>query len=562
MLMQCHYAILAFSVLLMLRGGPNHAATPDFPQDRPSGRTLILPEEEPAKSAPQIELPAPALTPDEERSLQGLQLRINAFRFTGNAAIATEELEALTAPYRGREIGGEEIEAIRIALTRLYIERGFVNSGAVLPDQEVTGGVITFQLVEGRLTGIELLGQRRLREAYVRDRLNLAAGPPLNVFAIRDRLFLLQQDPRIRRLDAALLPGARPGEATLRVDIEEASSRQAHVSFDNHRSPSVGAQRAELELVDHNLLGYGDTLGLRGGMTEGSEDIDLQYSILLNARDTALQLRYAQSSSSVVEAPFDQLDVRSRSRTVGFGLTHYPRKTLGEVVSLGLGFEQRQSQSFLLGEPFAFSAGTPPDGTLRLSVARFSQSWLKHDAERVIAARSTFSAGVDVLDATVDSQGQPDGRFLAWLLQLQWVERLFSRRDELVLRADGQIANDALLSLEQFSVGGAHSVRGYRENQLVSDQGLFASAEYRLTLWSDPARGHRMQLAGFYDWGRAWNHGGPAQAISSVGVGLRAIRRPWLEFEMYYGHRLNNVEKLHGDLQDRGIHFQLRARLL
>lgn len=555
--------VVGICALHVLHGAALHAQELGLPQDRPSERAIPLPAPAPG-APPALDLPPLEFPADTAPAFPALHVRVNDFRFVGNTVITAEELAAITEPHRGRDLGSDELEAIRIALTQYYIQRGFINSGAILPDQEIAAGVVTFQIIEGELTRIEVRGNRRLRESYVADRAALSAGPPLNVYAIRDRLFLLQQDPRIQRLDAALLPGTRPGEATLRIDLDEAPSRRAYLAVNNYRPPSIGAERAEVELLDYNLFGFGDSVELHGGVTEGSKDIDLSYAVPVNARDTAIHLRYARNSSTVVEPPFDELDVKGRAQTAGLGLWHYPHKTPEEQVGLGLTFEQRQSRSYLLGEPFAFSLGTPADGRVRVSVVRFAQSWLAHNPEWVLAARSTFSAGINAFDATIDPAGEPDARFHAWLGQLQWVERLFDRRDEVVTRVDTQLTDDPLLSLEQFSVGGAHSVRGYRENQLVRDNGLFTSVEYRWTLWSDPGRGSRVQLAGFFDWGRSWNRERTTpspETLASVGVGLRANYHPWLEFELYYGSRLKQVaDPDDEDLQDKGIHFQLRLR--
>jgi len=551
-------------ICMVLLCGSSAVEAVEVPQDRPSERPLQLPESAPEQPAPVLDLPPLDLGPGTQPALPAMRVHIHDFRFTGNTAIASDELDAVVAAYRGRELSNDDFEVIRVALTRHYIKRGFINSGAVLPDQEIKAGIITFQIIEGRISRIDVIGSRRLPESYVHDRVALDAGPPVNVYAIRDRLYLLQQDPRIRRLDAALLPGTRPGEAILRIDLDEALSQRVWFTVNNYRPPSVGAERAEVELFDYNLLGYGDTFGLRGGVTEGSDDLDLNYAIPLNARDTALQLRYARNRSAVVESPFDQLDVQSRSQTIGIGVWHFLHKAPQEEVGLGVTFEQRQSRSYLLGEPFAFSPGTPANGRVRLSALRFAQSWLTHNPDRVLSARSTFSVGVDAYDPTLNSSGEPDARFLAWLGQLQWVERLFARHDELVTRVDTQVTDDPMLSLEQFSVGGAHSVRGYRENQLVGDNGLVASMEYRLSLWSDPGRGHRVQLAGFFDWGRSWNRERPTpepEVLASIGAGLRATYYPWLDFELYYGSRLKKVAEQNNDLQDRGVHFQLRARV-
>jgi hemolysin activation/secretion protein len=113
--------------------------------------------------------------------------------------------------------------------------------------------------------------------------------------------------------------------------------------------------------------------------------------------------------------------------------------------------------------------------------------------------------------------------------------------------------------MEQFSVGGYQSVRGYREDQLVRDNGLASSLELRLPIWSDPALGLDVQLAPFCDVGHSWNTKRDEQSpltIGSVGVGLRTFYKELLRGEIYWGHRLESVsDPGEHDLQDEGVHF-------
>lgn len=552
--------VCAFSWLLALPAVAG-AQAPAVPLDRPGERPLPVPEAEP-RAAPELVLPPLAPVP-EQPDKTGLRARVQGFRFAGNSVFSDAELAGVARAYIGRDIDAEDLEAIRLALTRYYVDRGYINSGAIVPDQDVVDGVILLQLVEGRLSDLEIDGHRRLPRAYLADRIALGAGPPLNVYAIRDRLFLLQQDPRIRRLDAALTPGLRPGEARLRIDVEEEPSRRLYLGLNNHRPPSVGAAAAELEFTDYNFFGRGDTLGLRYGLTHGLDNAAVDYALPLNARDTALTLRYARSDADVVEAPFDALDVQSRSETLGLGLWHPYRKTPRAEHGIGLTLERRRSQTFLLGEPFAFEPGADADGRSRVSALRLQLSWLTHAPARVLAARVTYSAGIDAFDASVGAV-EPDGRFGAWLGQFQWVERFLARREELVVRADFQRASDPLLSLEQFSLGGANSVRGYRENQIVRDSGWLTSFEYRWPLFDRPDSAHRVQLAAFFDAGRASNVDRPTpepRALSSAGVGLRGTYAKTLEYRFYYGGRLHNIDNPRSDWQDNGLHLELRARL-
>ncbi|MGB3650239.1 MAG: ShlB/FhaC/HecB family hemolysin secretion/activation protein, partial [Rivularia sp. (in: cyanobacteria)] len=49
-----------------------------------------------------------------------------------------------------------------------------------------------------------------------------------------------------------------------------------------------------------------------------------------------------------------------------------------------------------------------------------------------------------------------------------------------------QLTPDSLLSLERFSIGGVDTVRGYRQNQLVSDNGVLGAVELRIPLTENP----------------------------------------------------------------------------
>ncbi len=66
-------------------------------------------------------------------------------------------------------------------------------------------------------------------------------------------------------------------------------------------------------------------------------------------------------------------------------------------------------------------------------------------------------------------------KLLAWLGQFQLAHRLWDSDNQVILRADAQLTRDPLLPIEKFAVGGANTVRGYRDNQLVRDNGLVLS---------------------------------------------------------------------------------------
>jgi hemolysin activation/secretion protein len=538
--------------------------------DRPGSRRLELPAPEAPGEAPEVTLPPlPELSESERQRLSsGPRVVVKEFRVTGSTVFTPEQIAAVTAPYLGRPVGSEDLQELRDRLTLLYVDEGYLNSGALLPDQDASGGVIEYQIVEGRLTEIEIAGEGRFRHSYLRDRLALGAGTPLNVRSLENRLQILQQDPRIARVNAELGPGALPGEGVLRVRFEEERPWTADFEFSNYQSPSIGSLRGDVILSHQNLTGSGDALRTSWGHTRGFDEWELGYEIPVTPRDTTVGFRYRYSESEIVESPFDDLDIESASWTAALGVRQPVQRSLRSAVDLFLVGELRESRTYLLDERFTFTEG-PENGKAQVSVLRLGSDWVWRDPSQVVAMRSTFSAGLDLFNATVRGGEIPDGQFLAWLGQFQWARR-FDRLlgIQTVFRTDCQLANSALLSLEQFAVGGMRSVRGYRENELVRDNGLVSSIELRIPLYTAPENRFVLQLAPFSDIGRSWNTDRgelSPQTLYSAGVGLRTSIALWgrrLEGEIYWAEDLRDVqEPSDRDLQDTGVHFRVGLSL-
>lgn len=530
---------------------------------RPGEERLPLPEFE----RPEDVLPPLRPLPPEERPgpAVGVRVFVRDIELTGNTVFSDAELGEVTAPYDNRLIGNEDLDALRQALTLYYVERGYINSGAVIPDQKVEQGVVRIHIVEGELTSMEVAGNQRLRADYLTKRLALAAGPPLNVNALQEQLQILLQDPVITRVNADLRPGDRPGEAKLLLNVEEPPLFGLGLVFDNHVSPSIGGFRGRILGTMRNPTGWGDLINAEAGFAEGLTEVSGSYSVPVTRWDTRLTLFGERIDSEVVDEPFEDLDIESEFWSAGVQLSQPLYRTPREEINLTLGFERRESQTSLLGVPFAFSPGVEPDGESKVSVVRFGQDWLRRTADRVFAARSQLSLGIDAFNPTINADA-PDGRFVSWLGQFQWAERIGRRGHQLLFRLDVQLASDGLLPLEQFAVGGAQSVRGYRENQLVRDYGFVTSLEYRIPvlrgLFRDSAGRPTLQLAPFVDGGGAWNVDRDTpdpRTISSAGVGLRWDPHRRVHAELYWAAPLREIDNPGHDLQDEGIHFLLRV---
>src|SRR5262245_42235971 len=203
---------------------------------------------------------------------------VRKIRITGSTVFPPAELEKIAAPFENREVTSTDLEELRQRLTAHYINQGYINSGAVIPDQNVADGVIEMPIVEGRLTRTEVEGTVHFSKDYFSDRVALSAGPPLNLRELEERLQILLGHPMVRSLNAQVLPGERPGEAVLKAQVEEAPRYELSAQVDNKLAPSLGEAKLTLTGAINNLLGRGDQLGAEFGYADGiPHDAKLRY---------------------------------------------------------------------------------------------------------------------------------------------------------------------------------------------------------------------------------------------------------------------------------------------
>src|SRR5919202_1629702 len=520
--------------------GPRFPPLPTTPPQTPTPPPQLTPPETPLSPPPQV----------------GVKVKVKRVEVLGSSVFSPTQLEAVVASFIGKDATFEELLAIRTAITNLYTDKGYTTSGAFLPPQDLTDGVVKIQVVEGTIEKIEIQGLRHLRTSYVRDRIGLAGKPPVNLRRLEQALQLLQLNPLISNVQAELSAGTAPGLSVLTLNVKEAQPLTAALIVENRDSPSVGSIRGTASLIDNDLLGFGDRLSADYGITGGVNSYNISYAIPLNPRDGTLSLSYSYDSSRIVEQPFSDLDINADSYTASLGFRQPIIRTPTTEFALSLSLDLRQSQTYLFENiPYSFSQG-PENGQSRVTVLRFSQDWVNRSTSKVLAARSQFSFGLDALGATVNNTGT-DGRFTSWLGQFQWVQSLGGDAI-LIARTGAQLSFDSLLPIEQFSIGGIDTVRGYRQNQRVADNGIVGSLEVRYPIIRNPNGIGTIQLASFFDIGTVWNNKGEIprpSTLASIGLGLRWQLDPYLSARLDWGIPLISISQNGNSLQDNGIYF-------
>lgn len=556
MLRNILYLSFAWYLSLSLPVIAQQVAPADIEPVRPTEPPL--PQKLPPSTPPVMVEPSPSLPSESIEELQE-KVTVKEIEVLGSTVFSQQELAEVTRPFINKTLTFEQLLEVRSAITDLYTDLGYATSGAFLPVQDFTLGKLQVQVVEGEIESVEIQGLRRLKQSYVRSRLEEAIKVPVSIPKLESALQLLQLNPLFESINVKLSAGFAPGRSALLVTLQEAPPLNSTIVVDNKEPPSVGSFGGTAILSHNNLLGLGDRLNAEVGITEGVNNFAIGYEIPINARNGTVSIRYSKNRNEVIESPFDPLGIRGRGETFALSFRQPLILTPTEELAFGLSGQLRASRTFLFAdEPFSFTEG-PENGLSKVSVLRLNTDWVKRNSNNVLAASSTFSLGIGVFDATINDTGT-DGRFVAWQGQFQWIQALNERRDAAISsRLIAQLTPDSLLPLEQFAIGGADSARGYRTNQAVASNGVFGSVELRLSIVREESGFGLIQLAPFIDVGSVWGENNSSQTLLSTGLGLRWQLGNSVFARVDWGIPLIEVSDRGESLQDDGISFSLQV---
>ncbi len=429
---------------------------------------------------------------------------------------------------------------------------------------------LTLPLVEGKVEGIKISGSPRLKR-YIKARLNKAVSPALNQERLIRALQLLQLDPLINKVSAELGEGSGLGKSFLNVEVKGNQPIVFDVGGDNWRSPTIGRFQRGLGITHGNLLGLGDKLGFKYRNTDGSDIYSGFYSVPVNSRNGRIELSYTDISSRIVERPFSRYDILGDARAYGLSFRQPLFQKINEnsvsELALGIGASRQENKSSLLGEPYPLSRGADENGRTKISALRFFQDWTRRGEREAISLRSQFGLGLGAFDATINENNEPDSRFFSWLGQGAWRTQLGSD-SSLVIKGALQIADRPIVALERFGVGGATSVRGYRQDTFFTDNGLFLSGELRMPVLK--VKRSKFYVIPFVDFGAGWNNDSVKSVevsqkqegiLASLGLGLEWDLSNKFNARVDWGVPLISVDNSSsGSWKEKGLYFSVRYK--
>ncbi len=513
-------------------------------QAAPDAGLLLQQIEGDRKAVPDRPLTSDVAAPQELKSLPGLTLTVQQFRFVGNTLLAEDLLAATTAEYLNRPLSFADLQKAAAAVAERYRQAGWV-ARSFLPRQEIDGGLVTIQIVEARFGKIQLEGTAPenlplpMALRYIEDHQNY--GELLNADAVNRAVMLLDDLPGLSTT-ATFHAGDQEGETDLVLKLADTPTLLGSIDLDNYGARSTGSTRISGILYLDSPAHFGEQATLHFLKTEGSQYQRIGLTAPLGTNGLRFGINASQLNYHDIMAESQTLDLHGTADTHGVESSYPIIRSRKANLGLSATYDRKHlDNSTALGNTSNYRIAV---ATLALSGNLFDQ---------FLGSGISFGNLVAV-SGKVDLTGSPNevadaestriaGSYHKWKLSLGRNQAL---TEELSLYGQFTIqnANRNLDSSERLVLGGYSGVRAYPNGEGTGSAGQTLTLELRQRL----AGG--FNLAAFYDWGRITavnvNNTSPngtaltplnGYSLSGYGLNLGWIAPMGAELKVTWAHR-------------------------
>lgn len=484
-------------------------------------------------------------------------LYIKEYRVKGSKILNAEEIGEAVYPFLGPGRSEEDVENARAALEKVYREKGYNAVSVQIPQQKVLAGIVTLQAVEAPVGRLRVKGSRYYSLSGIKEKApSLAEGVVPNFNDVTRDLIALNRLSE-RRITPALRPGIESGTVDIDLNVEDKLPLHGSIELNNRYSPNTTELRLNASISFQNLWQLGHGLGFSFQIAPQNLDDAQVYSGYYLARFPNIDwlsviLQGTKQDSNV--STLGGAAVAGRGEILGGRVmitlpvpkswqwaeirTGDPDQKPGEMEfkdwrgffhSLNFGVDYKH---FEQGLDLGTSRIDTPITYYPVTVA-YAASLLGTNYQTELNASLMFhfrGSGSDPVEFE-SNRFDADGNFLIFRGDLEHTITL-PKGFQVSGKVQGQLADQALLSNEQFSAGGLSTVRGYLESEVPGDNAVIGSLELRspslLTFFGkkpdDPA--NEWRIYSFIEGGRVTLHSPlPEQQsrfdLASYGFGSR-----------------------------------------
>jgi hemolysin activation/secretion protein len=473
----------------------------------------------------------------------GPRFDINRYNVQGAALLSPVKIDAVLAPFKGKQRDFSAVQQALRALERAYSDAGYSAVQVTLPEQELRDGEVRLEVTELTLGKLTVEGNRFFGDSNIRLTLPaLKVGAAPNVDAIARNLRTANENPA-KNTTVLLRQGEKPGTVDALARVSDQKAWRGAVSVDGTGTPTTGFLRTGISMQHANLF---DRDHVFSGQYITSPEypsrvtiVGLGYHLPLYSRGDSIDVSYVYADVNAGQVPtaagLFAISGGGNFSTVRYNLNLPRRGNWDNKFIFGADWRAYTSDVKLVGNTTQLQ---PNQEAHPVSVGFAGRRRTESDDLTLFfSALRNISGGAD---GGRTAFGLATTNYTAFRYGASYL-RLLPRDWQVRLAASGQHTQDRLISGERFGAGGMDSVRGFYEREIAADRGMRVGIEvFSPDLGLGANRGLITRALAFYDYGYLKNTSPlpgeiVSESIAGFGVGLRATYRDVMSLRVDLG---------------------------
>jgi len=437
------------------------------------------------QTAPTLQAPRPAsslrlVTPPTEPTLPGgAKVSLKSVRVQGNTVLTEDQLATAMGDVVGKSFDMAGLRGLAEQVAATYQAAGYPFARAFLPQQDLSSGQLTVEVIEGRYGAVKATGDAALAPQAQGFLSGLRSGEVIETRSLERATLLLDDQPGVKSAPV-MRPGAAFGTGDLEVDVQRTAAVRGDVGYDNHGSRYTGEHRLRANVFMDSPFILGDQVQLSGVVS--SEELwlgSLAYSLPLGGAGWRANVGYAHTSYELGKEFTDaKASGTAKVSTVGASYSAVRSQAMNLTLGVSAQHKDLDNQS---GEDADRNGKTSTSWPLSAQFdARDSLGGggVTYGGLVLTQGRLKLDAGLTEGDQALNTRGS----FHKWNLDLARIQVTPVQGLSLFGRVSTQSASKNLDSSEKFGLGGAGGVRAYPTGEGYGDKGWLTQLEARYAM--------------------------------------------------------------------------------
>lgn len=412
----------------------------------------------------------------------------------GNTLLKPIDIERAVTPFLGEKRTIKDIDGARGALEKIYHDRGYKTVLVNIPEQQISSGLVRLRVLEAPVGKLRVSGSRFHSLSLIREKLaELNQGNVPNFTEVQKELGDVNRSQDLR-VAPVLKASETPGKVDVDLRVTDELPLHAIIEADNRYSPNTSHTRVSGELRYDNLFQRNQSISLQYQIapTQTSDAKVASLSYVIPTSSGPVWALYAVHSDSNIAAVGD-LSVIGKGDIFGARfITPLPADSRDYYHNFTAGIDYKDFKQTVVLQGATDKVDTPVK--YPVFSLDYSGTWFgamppeNRRAAATLGGRSNTSLDM-TFNFVIRGLGTNREQFAAKRANASTsfiVLRPSITREQVLfadwsvaLKLDGQLASGPLINNEEYSGGGADSVRGYTEAERLGDDGARLSLELR-----------------------------------------------------------------------------------